>query len=284
MKKFLDIFVFGNFFISLCAVGMVFSTYIVNNIPIHISPFTVFILFSTYILYNFHRHSFLLDYSTNENFIASVRKIKTRPSEIFFYGISVLGSLITLFYIHPKIYLFLIPMGILALLYTIPFIRSKKKRLRLLEFYSVKTFVLAIVWGLTTTVIPLVEENISLLSPFVVLQVFSRSLFVFALCIPFEMRDTEKDRINNVRTLPVVYGIKAARIIGISAVILELILHHFMSPISLPLIVALDASSLVALFLILKQNNRNGPYYYKLYVDGMMLLRFIFLIIAIRFA
>jgi len=191
--------------------------------------------------------------------------------------------LISLFFFEAGIYLYIFPLAVLALSYSIPVIKSGRKRLRLLEFYSAKTPTLALVWALTTTLIPLVEQNISISSTFVWLQVISRSLFIFALCIPFEIRDMEKDRQSNVRTLPVIYGKNATKAIGIALVIIELITHHFMNSISLPLIVGLDLSSIVAMILILKQNKSNGPYYYKLFVDGTMLVRFLFLMIAIHY-
>jgi 4-hydroxybenzoate polyprenyltransferase len=260
---------------------MLFATLLMNDLPLIITPFTIFLICSTFLLYNFHRISFKLNYSSSHTLFESIRIVRFKPFEKLIYILAFTGTFISFFYLKPVIYFYLIPLAVISISYSMPLIRKGNKKLRLLEFYSVKTPVLALVWALTTTIIPLVEQNISISAAFVWIQVLSRSLFIFSLCIPFEIRDMEADRKNNVRTLPVLYGKKVTKVIGIIAVVIELITHHFMFSISLPLIVALDLSSIVALILIILQGSKN-PYYYKLFVDGVMMLRFLFLYAAVQ--
>lgn len=280
--KILNSFVIDNFFIAICSIGMVFSTFLLNNIPLTLSPFIVFLALSTYLLYNFHRISFYLDFSRWRKFFDSMMKVNLGIAEKLFFIISISGILICIFQIHPRIYPYLLPLAFLAISYSVPLFGKGGSKRKLREFYLIKTPVLAAVWGFTTTIIPLVEYNISLESSFVGLQIISRTLFVFALCIPFEMRDMEIDKKNNIRTLAVICGLKNTRLIGLGIVALEIITHHLMVPLSSASIYALDLSSLVAMFLILIQNEKRSPFFYKLYVDGNMLIRFIFLFIAIK--
>lgn len=262
--------------------GMVFSTFLMNGLQISLSPFTIFITMATYLLYNFHR------FSTRIN-IYEVKKLKFFNDDIIlssiekvFYVIASAVLIGSLFFLKQQIFLYLLPLVLLTLAYSVPFIKLKKKLITLGEIPLVKTPVLALVWGISTTIIPLVEQNINLSSSFIGLQVLSRTLFVFALCIPFEIRDIVTDKNKNIRTLPVIHGIKVTKIIGVLIVVLEIFMHHLMSVISSSSVIALDISSLVALFWIIQRDHTNSVYFYKFMVDGTMLVRFIFLFIAIH--
>ncbi len=282
LKRLFNDFIFGNLFIAVCAMGMVFSTFLMNGLQISLSPFTIFITMATYLLYNFHR------FSTRIN-IYEVKKLKFFNDDIIlssiekvFYVIASAVLIGSLFFLKQQIFLYLLPLVLLTLAYSVPFIKLKKKLITLGEIPLVKTPVLALVWGISTTIIPLVEQNINLSSSFIGLQVLSRTLFVFALCIPFEIRDIVTDKNKNIRTLPVIHGIKVTKIIGVLIVVLEIFMHHLMSVISSSSVIALDISSLVALFWIIQRDHTNSVYFYKFMVDGTMLVRFIFLFIAIH--
>ena len=282
LKRLFNDFIFGNLFIALCAMGMVFSTFLMNGFPISLTPFTIFITMATYLLYNFHRFSFRIN-------IYDVKKIKIINDEIIlssiekvFYIIASAVLIGSLFFLKQQIFLILLPLVLLTLSYIFPFIKLNNRLITLGEIPLVKTPVLALVWGISTTVIPLMEQNINLSSSFIGLQVLSRTLFVFALCIPFEIRDIIKDKSKNIRTLPVIHGIKVTKIIGVLIVVLEIYMHHLMPVISSSSVIALDISSLVALLWIIQRDQTNGVYFYKFLVDGTMLVRFIFLFIAIH--
>ena len=281
LKRFFNAFIFGNIFIALCATGMIFSTFILNGLPIIITPFTVFITMATYLFYNFHHFSFELDFYNFKKFKFSTDGILIEPVKKVFFIIAFIALIGSTFFLFQCLYYFLFPLALIAFAYSVPFIKINNRKIRLSEIPMVKTPVIALVWGFSTTIIPLAEQNICLTNSFVLLQIISRILFMFALCIPFEIRDLEKDKNRNVRTLPVIYGIKITQIVGILIVFLEIITHHLMPLISASLIIALDISSLVALAWIIKNKNSTGKYFYKFLVDGTMLLRFIFLFIAI---
>jgi 4-hydroxybenzoate polyprenyltransferase len=282
LKRLFSNFIFGNFFIAFCAAGMVLTTFLMNSMPLRITPFTVFITLATFLLYNFHRISFKLDYSGWEELKTSIRKVEINQKEKFFFLAAAIGIIICLYFLNPRIFIYLVPLALLSLSYSIPVFGSKRNKKRLLEIFLMKTPVLALVWGLSTTIIPLIEQNISLSSSFIILQIISRSLFIFALCIPFEIRDVEADKKNNVKTLPVIYGVRTTGIIGVVIILLEIITHHLMPSGSLSSIIALDLSSIVALCWIFFQSYATSAYFYKFYIDGTMLVRFFFLLIAIH--
>ena len=260
---------------------MVFTTFLMNDLPLRLTPFTVFITIATFLLYNFHRFSFNLNFDGINEFIISLKKILIGPAEKSLLFIVTVTLTFSTYLLSLNVFPFLLPLIAVALCYSIPIIKSKNARISLRQVPSVKTPVIALVWGLSTTLIPLAEQNTDLLNSFVFLQVISRSLFIFALCIPFEIRDIEIDKINNVRTLPVIYGIKSSKKLGAMIVITEIFIHHLMPVISTLSVLSLDLSSLIALLWIFNKNKKTGIYYYKVLVDGTMMIRFLLFFISI---
>ena len=280
LNKFLHEFVFRNFFIALCSVSMVFSTFLLNNINLCWTHFTVFLAASTFLLYNFHTYSFQLSYSTIASFKKSFFQFKISTFYLIAFIAAMVISVGQVFYFNKNILLFLIPLTVVTLLYSMP-LWGIKKKIRIRESFFVKLPLLGIVWSLSTVVIPLVEQNIDLTSSFVIKQVVCRFLFIFALCVPFEIRDIEIDRSHQVKTLPLVFGIQSTKNIGIFFLMIEIIIHHNMN-LPFKIILALDFSSLIALVWIIIQKNNMSVYFYKLFVDGTMVLRFIFIYLALK--
>lgn len=275
IKRFFHQFVFGNFFIGLCATAMVYATFILNHIPFHLTHFTILLTCSTFLLYNFHTYSFQIDYSGLKEFYNSVNSLVVSGQEIIIFIAVIILSIVELLMLSEKVLLWSTLLVFLSLLYSIPILGIRKKY-RIRESVFVKIPLLALVWALATVVIPLAEQNIYLESAFVLQQVGSGFLFVFALCIPFEIRDLESDKSDHVKTLPSVFGEKETKKLGSIFILMEIVLHHFME-LQSSYIIALDLSSVLALILIFARSPKSNGYFYQLFVDGTMLVRFLFL-------
>lgn len=260
---------------------MVFATQLLNSIPVKLTHFTVFITCITFLLYNFHTYSFKLDYSGFRKLYRSYVSLKISLSEQIFFTLFTLIAFIEFFYLSEAVMYWLIPLGILSLLFSIP-LWGIKRKFRIRESLFVKMPVLSAVWSVATVIIPIVEQNIEPDSAFVIQQTICRFIFVFILYIPFEIRDMEVDRSENVRTIPAVFGVEKTKMLGVLLVILEIMVHHFM-PVQNIISFALDISSIIALlYIFFKVQDRNG-FFYKLFVDGTMILRFLFLYFAYTF-
>ncbi len=278
LKQLFDEFIFGNFFIAFCALALVYSTCILNNLNLYLTPYAVFVFFSTYLFYNFHTYSFQLIFSSLKAFKKSINAIKISTFRLLTNGLALLICTYQLFFFKESIFIFLLPCAIVTFAYSIPVIgKNNKKKFR--DYYLLKLPLLSFVWAFSTVIIPLAEQNIDLLSPFVVKQMLCRFLFMFALCVPFEIRDMEIDKLYKVKTFPIVLGRSFTIKTGIIFLLLEILLHHSMD-LSSKIIVALDLSSVIAITWIIILKKQRGEYFYKLFVDGTMVIRFIFLYLA----
>lgn len=257
---------------------MVFATDVLNNSPIRLTHYNIFLTCTTFLLYNFHTYSFKLDYSDFRKLYRSYLDLKISSTEQFVFTLITFIALYEFFLLSEKVIFWLVPFGILSLLFSIP-LWGIKRKFRIRESLFVKMPLLAAVWSITTVIIPLVDQNIDHGSSFVIQQTICRFIFVFILYIPFEIRDMEIDQMENIKTIPSVFGVGRTKILGSLLVILEIVIHHLM-PVSKLAIYALDLSSLIALaYIFVKVQEREG-YFYKLFVDGTMILRFLFLYFA----
>ena len=95
LKNIFNEIVFGNYFIAACALAMIFATDIINHLPLNFTPVTIFVTSSTHLLYNFHRHSFYIDYANMKSIVGSVKKIRLRFSEKAGYVVVMIIALIS---------------------------------------------------------------------------------------------------------------------------------------------------------------------------------------------
>ena len=118
------------------------------------------------------------------------------------------GSVLTgwgLYSLSLPVQLSSIGLGIFAFAYFLPLLPfGDKKHLR--DFGWVKISVLAGVWTMATSVLPMLywHKNIGDY-PF---EILIRLVFIFTLCVIFDIRDMQADEVNNITTLPHKVGIK----------------------------------------------------------------------------
>lgn len=254
---------------------------------LEIGPFFVsfFTANSTFLLYNFHHIAFHLDYSSVSGFLRSLFSFRLLKTEKLLLISSLIAEVVLCFFFRPETFMLLLLIAIPALLYSIPLFGKGSRRKRLRELLFFKMPLLAFVWSFSTVIIPAVDSGIGFNSVYLWVQFISRFCFIFALCIPFDLRDVDFDREQQVKTIPVVFGDTITQWIGLSAVFLEVIIHHFAfnnQMISFNILTALDVSSFAAMLWVLFRERFHGKYFYKLLVDGTMILRFLLVMALTR--
>ena len=209
--------------IALCAAAFTASSYLIAGEPVDYI-YTSFITASTWLLYSLHRIIGInkVDASLSDDRFTLIRKYRTHLK--IYAGIAALGSIILYFFLPNRTKILLILPSLLSILYVIP-IFTKSMRLR--DFDYIKIFLVAICWALLCAYIPL--ANLGLTQKELLLITIEKSLFIFAITLPFDFRDIRVDRISNVKTLA--HVLRKHIDMAITAVFLLAMLFMFVNPI-----------------------------------------------------
>ena len=94
---------------------------------------------------------------------------------------------------------------------------------------GVKIYIIAVVWAMTTVVLPVLESQLALKYDHWIL-VLQRTFIVIVLMLPFEIRDLDVDQVH-LSTIPQKIGIRNTKIIGYAllgdSILLEFFKHQF---------------------------------------------------------
>ena len=134
----------------------------------------------------------------------------------------------------------------------------------------------------STMLLLVLENNISI-SQNVILHLASRFLFVFAITIPFDIRDLKYD-VQILRTIPLFFGAARAKVIAVFVLFIcgvISIFQYFGSILSFPNLLALILLYLVASILIVKSDKNKGERYFSFWVESLSIFSYLFLVIML---
>jgi len=266
IKKIVGSLIHTNLFLSLCVTSLVFETYLILYQKIPNLEYSFLLFCSTLLLYCFHR-VFRFDFRAKEEQLA--------VSLLFFVSWSVI--------------LPLLPIALISLAYTVPCIPTRKGLIRLRDVPGMKILLISFVLGLTTVLLPVLANSdiAAVTKPEFLFVFFRRVLFIFAITIPFDIRDMQYDREMGTRTLPVIFGVTTAKRIALTALAmfcgLALFQYIFMEGAGLVYFLALILSASVTAIIVIKSNEKREDVFYSVFVEGMMLLQCLLVIVASRF-
>lgn len=269
--KFVDLILYGNFWIALGSLALLWQTTLIYQHQFHFDPLSRFVFFGTLFLYALHR---IIGISkTHASFqLARYTVITAYKHHIEWYaGIGAIMAVISFFQLSRSTQLALIIPGLISLGYVLP-IMGNKKRLR--DLNDIKIFLVALVWAWITVLLPAIEYEL-LPHKGILFTFIERVLFIFAITLPFDIRDLQVDEQSAVRTLPAKWGVAltkniAAGITGIALLIAIFCQQQFYY--SIPMMVALILTYLTTILLIKKITPQRGDYFYTGLMDGTMVL------------
>ncbi len=232
------------------------------------------VFFATLFVYALHR---IIGISKVHEFLeleryAVIEKFKHHIS--FYALIAGIGGAICFWNISTAIKLSLIIPGIISLGYVLPFMKGKK---RLRDFNHIKIFLIAIVWAWVSVFLPAME-NIELMNYSIWLMVVERALFIFAITLPFDIRDLKVDTHSSVRTIPAVIGLKKTKLLGtgiLATAFLISVTLWFSGFYTTGTVVALFISYASTWYFLGLSDKISHDYFFTGLMDGTMILQFL---------
>ena len=193
---------------------------------------------------------------------ALLRWVRSNSKYLTLTSIAAAGIAVYQFlHIELDVQLYFVSGALLTLSYAIPF--TSNKGLRYVPF--IKTIIVAVVWGIAT-VAPVVE--IWDVTAFVLLMV--RVFFVLSLTLPFEIRDVEIDKKDELVTIVGQIGVEKTKLMAFAFLFTSAFLHlAFFPAFHKPLILSFALPTLILYDL----NRFSGEYSYTFGLDGCMIFQ-----------
>jgi 4-hydroxybenzoate polyprenyltransferase len=168
---------------------------------------------------------------------------------------------------------------LLALAYVLPLFGAGR---RLRDLHYLKIFLVAIAWAWITAAVP--ARAAGLLGTFPAwLLIAERSCFIFAITLPFDLRDREIDRFTGVQTLPRLLGPLRTKRLAAGVLLLTAAwagLNAHLGTYSWPVLSGLWLALAVAGGLVWRARGTESDYYYTGWIDGTMILQFVLILFA----
>lgn len=233
-----------------------------------------FVFFSTFLLYALHRIVGILrlkDFLEIERF--SVIN-KFRHHIIFYAILASFGVIYFFFQLRWPVQLALVLPTILSLAYVLPLFGNKR---RLRDFDQIKIYLIAGVWAFVTVFLPVIDGGFNL-SLSLVLMIFERAIFIFAITLPFDIRDLQVDDHGEVKTIPAILGIEKTKQLAYASCVLAFVLAvstFYLNFYDLKILIGLGVSYLSTAWLIGYSTTERHDYFYSGLLDGTMILQFL---------
>jgi len=281
-KRFYHFLINSNVYISLAAVLLTVEAQIQLGMRPQWHPYLFIIFFATMLEYNFHRLVTLL---ARKETLASEKYIWLRNNIKTFYVLmvfSVVGFFIAFLFAKRQVIETLLPIGIITIFYSLPIFKVKTKLFRLREVSILKIFLISAIWALSTILLPLIQAEKSFDMVNVVLMLAERMLFVFAITIPFDIRDMESDKDAHLKTIPNLIGEKRSIQLAVLALVLFgvlCLLHYIGTPLAY-MLPALLLSAISTYVFLVNERIKGLTYYYYGVLDGTMFFQGLMVIVS----
>jgi len=232
----------------------------------------VLVFFATILNYNFHKLYGIRSLRDNDHSEQYLWATSHKTKQIILIGIASVGFILSGMRIHGNIWFVLLPLAVISLFYTISF--SGKRKYWLSKIPGLKTFMIAFVWAFVTIFIPAFQAKVSLHQNQILLLFMERFTYIFALAIPFDIRDMKTDSIAGIKTIPIAWGAKRAILLcnsmmALSALIAFYQLHDHDLWVYIP---AYLLPICITALVINSQKLKKSTYYYTGWLDGCLLL------------
>lgn len=270
LNRLIDFFLFGNILVAMGASCLVQSSLIQLQSQQHLLPYTLLVFFSTLFIYNFQRVFYKPKSDKNLHSIRrqwifnNVGKVKM----LVFIG--CIGVSISFYFTSFKIIYYLSPLLFLSIAYFAPFIKLRKNP-------WIKLGTLVIVWTMVTAVVPiLLVDTAHLYTKENILHIGIRFCFMAAICIPFDIRDLQIDKLDKITTIPHVIGENKTKWLAVIFMMIYngLIIWEYNEHRSdLIIFIALLISAVINTILVFMSSSKRNEYFYVAGIDGTMVIQ-----------
>lgn len=281
-QKITDAFIYTNLLIALCAVCMICQTYLLLGQVMIMDELLYLVFAATMATYILARLMGLWQMKQTEN----KHKMWMGRHEKVLILLLILTALVCLglfLALQRAVQIGILISGVLTILYLVPLIRVKGRWWRIRDVGLSKIFLIALMWALVTVVLPVLNAKIQLVQPFVALLFVERFLFIFAITLPFDIRDMDYDTDYQLQTIPLKIGVQKTLFLAYGCILLAVCIMLFnfamfstlfFKKIPAFYLLALTTAYLIATYIISRTDSDKPDQFYTGWLDFTMIVQF----------
>lgn len=239
----------------------------------HNHHYVAFSFFATIAFYGYARFFEGETHQENPSPITKWHKENRTLQWVIIIG-ALLASIFFFFQLSSTLWVGIVMATLLGGLYPIPYALGKWSGIR--HMAGLKLFMIALIWTAITSFLPMVEAGM-LSDKQAWIHLFQRFLFVTAITIPFDIRDTQVDH-PKIETIPHKFGINRARkiILGLGLLIeCSLLVQYFSHALSGWVFLALFIGIEISMVLSYRSYPIKRDLYYSFLIEGSPILMFL---------
>lgn len=271
VKAVVNLLLYGHFWIAGAALVMTIQTNLLLWGEWQYSALDGFVAGGTLTIYALHRLvAMRLQPKVQQTERFAIMQLF--QSHIVFYAIiAALVAAWFFFHLAFRLQLSLLVPCAIALGYVLPLLNGRRLR----DLPYLKIFLIAFSWAWITVLGPVIERGESFSWP-ILWMLIERACFVFAITIPFDIRDMALDQSAEVDTLPSHWGEQAAKNIAYCALLICLLMvftNFLLATYNLSVLLVLILSLASTAWLIKATHPQHHDYYFTGLLDGTMILQ-----------
>jgi 4-hydroxybenzoate polyprenyltransferase len=272
--KALSFIINANILIAVAAVSLAIATQVQLGLSPQFQAYLVVIFLASLFDYNLHRiiavHLKPEASRFGKEKWASEHLVLLKTTIV----ITLAGLVISLFFVKAAVLYLLLPLALLSFLYSIPIPGKQIRQSRLLGIPGMKTLLIALVWTSATVLIPVLQLGPFLNYSPVMLIFVERFSFIFAIAIPFDIRDMEVDELAGIKTIPLIFGEKPALVFSniVMGISLTVAFFHYLAARMIFILPAYFISICLVLYFINSRKMKSLPFYHHGILDGCIIL------------
>ncbi len=267
LKQCFGFYVFANIHVALasyCLIRITFLEFDFEN-----QSLAFFVFFATILSYNMIR----LVQLDRINSMMAIWIRAHKKSLVLLNIMALFGLVYFAFDLNLSGFIALLPFVIATLFYVLP-IKNKSSGLR--QIPGFKLFLIAISWAGITLYFPIQEADFAVSNQW--LFFVQRFLFLLAITIPFDIRDSQFD-LRDLATLPQVLGVNKAKIVAIMAILAFLGVDLFLLDISASIFKVHLLVALISMVLIGFSSPIRNRFYTTFWVEAIPIVWYILLLL-----
>ena len=266
MRKLLNYYVYSHWHISICALSLYCGSALYLNgvidtlLAAHVSAATMFI-YTCHRLFSSSKMSF--DGQTRYSFASEHNRVLLA---MIIISLPIAGF--TFLYLERLVQLALIISGIISLGYIMPLVFRKRLR----DIGVSKIILISLVWATLPIVNILDSPDIKLIA----LVFIEHFFFIFALTLPFDVRDQELDDKAQVSNLANTLGLKRLKtllVLCLTLAALSAFLLYYFDFYNLGLLILVSIMLVAQLMSTRDLNTKKSELYYLFYLDSFILIK-----------